>query len=45
MKGACRSVGKAGCGWVVIETGRIVLSGDSAAVTQNPRVREAYLGL
>lgn len=29
----------------VIETGRIVLSGDSAAVTQNSRVREAYLGI
>jgi branched-chain amino acid transport system ATP-binding protein len=29
----------------VIETGRIVLSGDSAAIAQHPRVREAYLGL
>jgi branched-chain amino acid transport system ATP-binding protein len=29
----------------VIESGRIVLSGDSAGVAGNPRVREAYLGL
>jgi branched-chain amino acid transport system ATP-binding protein len=29
----------------VIETGRIVLSGASGAVAQDPRVREAYLGL
>ncbi len=29
----------------VIETGRIVLSGDSATIAQDPRVRDAYLGL
>jgi branched-chain amino acid transport system ATP-binding protein len=29
----------------VIETGRIVLSGASATIAQDPRVREAYLGL
>jgi branched-chain amino acid transport system ATP-binding protein len=29
----------------VIETGRIVLAGDSAALARDPRVREAYLGL
>jgi branched-chain amino acid transport system ATP-binding protein len=29
----------------VIETGRIVLSGECATVMNNPRVREAYLGL
>jgi branched-chain amino acid transport system ATP-binding protein len=29
----------------VIETGRIVLSGESAAIAQDPRVRQAYLGL
>ncbi|NWG25221.1 MAG: ABC transporter ATP-binding protein [Pseudorhodoplanes sp.] len=29
----------------VIETGRIVLSGECAMVMNNPRVREAYLGL
>ena len=29
----------------VIETGRIVLSGESRTLTDDPRVREAYLGL
>jgi branched-chain amino acid transport system ATP-binding protein len=29
----------------VIETGRIVLAGESATIAQDPRVREAYLGL
>jgi branched-chain amino acid transport system ATP-binding protein len=29
----------------VLETGRIVLAGASAALADNPRVREAYLGL
>jgi branched-chain amino acid transport system ATP-binding protein len=29
----------------VIETGRIVLSGPSATLADDPRVREAYLGL
>jgi branched-chain amino acid transport system ATP-binding protein len=29
----------------VIETGRIVLEGTSAALAGDPRVREAYLGL
>ena len=29
----------------VLETGRIVLSGPSATLTDDPRVREAYLGL
>ena len=29
----------------VIETGRIVLSGASADLASDPRVREAYLGL
>ncbi len=29
----------------VIETGRIVLSGESATIAQDARVREAYLGL
>ena len=29
----------------VIETGRIVLAGDSAALAGDPRVKEAYLGL
>lgn len=29
----------------VIETGRIVLSGSSASLSSDPRVREAYLGL
>jgi branched-chain amino acid transport system ATP-binding protein len=29
----------------VIETGRIVLAGTSAALASDPRVREAYLGL
>jgi branched-chain amino acid transport system ATP-binding protein len=29
----------------VIETGRIVLKGDSATLADDPRVREAYLGL
>ena len=29
----------------VIETGRIVLAGESAKIAQDPRVREAYLGL
>jgi branched-chain amino acid transport system ATP-binding protein len=29
----------------VIETGRIVLSGESKAIGQDPRVRQAYLGL
>jgi branched-chain amino acid transport system ATP-binding protein len=29
----------------VIETGRIVLSGESGAIAQDPRVRQAYLGL
>lgn len=29
----------------VIETGRIVLAGPSATLSNDPRVREAYLGL
>ena len=29
----------------VIETGRIVLTGPSATLSDDPRVREAYLGL
>jgi branched-chain amino acid transport system ATP-binding protein len=29
----------------VIETGRIVLNGPSATLSNDPRVREAYLGL
>jgi branched-chain amino acid transport system ATP-binding protein len=29
----------------VLETGRIVLSGPSATLAGDPRVREAYLGL
>jgi branched-chain amino acid transport system ATP-binding protein len=28
----------------VLETGRVVLSGDSAALRQNPQIRRAYLG-
>jgi branched-chain amino acid transport system ATP-binding protein len=28
----------------VLETGRIVMSGDSKELAQNPRVKEAYLG-
>jgi len=28
----------------VLETGRVILSGDSAELRQNPRVRSAYLG-
>ena len=28
----------------VLETGEIILSGDSAALLENPKVREAYLG-
>ena len=28
----------------VLETGKVVLSGDSAALRQNPQVRRAYLG-
>jgi branched-chain amino acid transport system ATP-binding protein len=29
----------------VIETGRIVIEGESAALLRDPRVREAYLGV
>ena len=29
----------------VLETGRITLSGDSAALREDARVREAYLGM
>jgi len=28
----------------VLETGKVVLSGDSAALRQNPQIRRAYLG-
>jgi branched-chain amino acid transport system ATP-binding protein len=28
----------------VLETGKVVLSGDSAALRQDPQIRRAYLG-